>query len=70
MIIVVACQGFFGVFAGGWKKMVHGLMTAYKFGTFVPKEDFSKGTTLFVIFVLIVGFALATSAMIVKTFEK
>lgn len=50
--------------------MVNGMLAAYKMGSFVPKEDFSKGTTLFVIFVLIVGFAFVASTMIVKTFEK
>ncbi|MHB1926016.1 MAG: hypothetical protein ACYCRD_01960 [Leptospirillum sp.] len=50
--------------------MAQALMAAYKFGTFVPKPDFSKGTTLFVIFVVIVGFAMAATMMIVKTFEK
>ncbi len=50
--------------------MVEGMLAAYKFGTYVPKEDFSKGTTLFVIFVLIVGFVFVASTMIVKTFEK
>ena len=51
-------------------KMAQALMAAYKFGTYVPKPDFSKGTTLFVIFVVIVGFAMASTMMIVKTFEK
>ncbi|AFS52320.1 MAG: Hypothetical protein C75L2_00110049 [Leptospirillum sp. Group II 'C75'] len=51
-------------------KMAQALMAAYKFGTYVPKPDFSKGTTLFVIFVVIVGFAMAATMMIVKTFEK
>lgn len=51
-------------------KMAQALMAAYKFGTYVPKPDFSKGTTLFVIFIVIVGFAMAATMMIVKTFEK
>ena len=51
-------------------KMAQALMAAYKFGTYVPKPDFNKGTTLFVIFVVIVGFAMASTMMIVKTFEK
>ena len=51
-------------------KMAQALMAAYKFGTYVPKPDFSKGITLFVIFVVIVGFAMAATMMIVKTFEK
>ncbi len=50
--------------------MVHGMLAAYKFGTYNPHPDVNPNIALFVIFVVLVGAAALTSLTIVKSFEK